>query len=135
MVHDVVRLLRRKTFRAVPFHQQLIDSELLFNVNANRVTDLFNLIFDERITLHSVIHTFITKARAAGVSNVLVQQLVGHEKSGAGQTDRYTHAFHLKDVLPVVGGISFEVISGYRYLKILQHYTCLRAEDLVNELG
>jgi integrase len=115
----------KAAIRAVPLHQQLIDSgmlawidssnsEQIFNVNANRVTDLFNSLPDERvnilgerIVLHSVRHTFITKARAAGISNVLVQQVVGHEKSGAGQTDRYTHTFHLKDVLPVVDSISF----------------------------
>jgi hypothetical protein len=28
-------------------------------------------------------------------------------KSGAGQTDRYTHTFHLKDVLPVVDNVSY----------------------------
>ena len=115
----------KAAIRAVPLHHKLIDkgllewirassSEQLFNVNANRVTDLFNSlleekvnIFGERIVLHSVRHTFITKARAAGISNVLVQQVVGHEKSGAGQTDRYTHTFHLKDVLPVVDGIKY----------------------------
>jgi len=115
----------KAAIRAVPLHQQLIDSgllswidssssEQLFNVNANRVTDLFNSLLDERvnilgerIVLHSVRHTFITKARAAGVSNVLVQQVVGHEKSGAGQTDRYTHTFHLKDVLPVIDSIQY----------------------------
>jgi len=115
----------KAAIRAVPLHHQLIDSGLLswidsrnseqiFNVNANRVTDLFNSLLDERvnilgerIVLHSVRHTFITKVRAAGISNVLVQQVVGHEKSGAGQTDRYTHTFHLKDVLPVVDSIQY----------------------------
>jgi len=115
----------KAAIRAIPLHCQLIDKGLLdwidsetdkslFSVNANRVTDLFNSLLDEkvnilgeRIVLHSVRHTFITKARAAGVSNVLVQQVVGHEKRGAGQTDRYTHTFHLKDVLPVVDCIKY----------------------------
>ena len=90
------------------------NDELLFNITPNKVTGLFNTLFEERfnylgerIVLHSVRHTFITKARAAGISNVLVQQVVGHEKSGAGQTDRYTHTFHLKDVLPVVDSVNY----------------------------
>jgi integrase len=111
--------------RAIPLHKELIErglhewvrhlkTERLFSITPNRVTDLFNSLLDEnmthtgeRIVLHSVRHTFITKARAAGISNVLVQQVVGHEKTGAGQTDRYTHTFHLKDVLPVVDSISY----------------------------
>ena len=115
----------KAAIRVVPIHQKLIkdgvldwvkscQDELLFNVSPNKVTGLFNTLFEERvnylgerIVLHSLRHTFITKARAAGVSNVLVQQVVGHEKSGAGQTDRYTHTFHLKDVLPVVDNVSY----------------------------
>jgi integrase len=115
----------KAAIRAIPLHCQLTDKglldwigsvtgEILFSVNANQVTGLFNSLLDEkvnvlgeRIVLHSVRHTFITKARAAGISNVLVQQVVGHEKSGAGQTDRYTHTFHLKDVLPVVDSIKY----------------------------
>jgi site-specific recombinase XerD len=121
----------KAAIRAVPLHKELIDrglldwikaerGEQLFSVNANRMTDLFNLLLDERvnesgerIVLHSLRHTFITKARAAGVSSVLVQQVVGHEKSGAGQTDRYTHTFHLKDVLEVVDAIDFNVLKAH----------------------
>jgi len=115
----------KAAIRVVPIHQKLIkdgildwvkscNDELLFNITPNKVTGLFNTLFEERvnylgerIVLHSLRHTFITKARAAGISNVLVQQVVGHEKSGAGQTDRYTHTFHLKDVLPVVDSIKY----------------------------
>lgn len=115
----------KAAIRVVPLHRQLTDRGILewidsvcgknlFNINANRVTDLFNSLLDERvnhfgerIVLHSVRHTFITKTRAAGISNVLVQQVVGHEKRGAGQTDRYTHTFHLKDVLNVVDSIDY----------------------------
>ena len=115
----------KAAIRVVPIHQRLIkggildlvkscNNELLFNVSPNKVTGLFNSLFEERvnylgerIVLHSLRHTFITKARAAGISNVLVQQVVGHEKRGAGQKDRYTHTFHLKDVLPVVDSIKY----------------------------
>jgi integrase len=112
--------------RLVPLHHNLVENgllkwvessekERLFNVAANSVTGLFNSLLDERINyngerivLHSLRHTFITKVRAAGISNVLVQQVVGHEKSGAGQTDRYTHTFHLKDLLPVIDNAMYE---------------------------
>lgn len=63
--------------------------------------------YGERLVFHSLRHTFITKARAAGINNVLVQQVVGHEKRGSGQTDRYTHTFQLKDVLKVVDVVQF----------------------------
>jgi integrase len=114
--------------RAVPIHKALIDSGLLSWVdlregrvfdaayrNPNRVTDLFGSLMErkvndygERLVFHSLRHTFITKARAAGISDVLVQQVVGHEKRGAGQTDRYTHTFQLKDVLKVVDSVTYE---------------------------
>lgn len=113
--------------RAVPIHNRLINAgflqwievreEQLFDTayrNLNRVTDLFGSLlkrkendYGERLVLHSVRHTFITKTRAAGISDVLVQQVIGHEKRGAGQTDRYTHTFQLKDVLKVVDSVSY----------------------------
>lgn len=113
--------------RCVPIHQTLIDlgllkwvsgqQDLLFPLaasNPTRATDLFKSIIGkglndigERITLHSVRHTFITKARSAGVSDALVQQVVGHEKRGAGVTDRYTHTFPLASVAKVVDCITY----------------------------
>ena len=62
--------------------------------------------------LHSLRHTFITKARAAGVATGLIQQVVGHEKSGAGITDRYTHSFPLKDVLVVGDSVGYSASGG-----------------------
>jgi len=115
----------KAAIRQVPIHNKLVDmgvidwvsscgEERLFKVTANRVTHLFGLLLTdrenhlgERIVLHSIRHTFITKARSVGVSSVLVQQVVGHEKTGAGVTDRYTHSFHLKDVLVVVDSIDY----------------------------
>ena len=113
--------------RMVPIHKSLVTMGLLKWVgngdglifpiasgNLNRVTDSFNrLIGDkhndlgERKVFHSIRHTFITKARASGVSNVIVQQVVGHEKSGSGVTDRYTHTFQLKDVLQAVDVVEY----------------------------
>lgn len=113
--------------RMVPIHKNLvamglvkwIDSgnHLIFPTaagNLNRVTDNFNRLIaekyndlGERKVFHSIRHTFITKSRAEGVSNVIVQQVVGHEKSGAGITDRYTHTFQLKDVLQAVDVVEY----------------------------
>ena len=113
--------------RLVPIHSEVIKlgfidwlkecNERIFDTayrNLNRVTDLFGSLLErkvndygERLVFHSLRHTFITKARAAGVSDVRIQQVVGHEKKGAGQTDRYTHTFPLKDILVVVDSVSF----------------------------
>lgn len=118
--------------RIVPVHKRLIEAGvlqwaeeaqgLLFptaNANPNRVTDMFGALLDrrvnelgERIVFHSLRHAFITKARAAGIETVLVQQVIGHEKSGAGVTDRYTHTFQLRELLPVVDACNFG--AGYR---------------------
>lgn len=117
--------------RQVPLHGELIrlgflvwvaeQGGLLFPVahtNGNRVTDMFTSIAEqkvndmgERVVLHSMRHTFITKARAAGIETALVQQVVGHEKSGAGLTDRYTHRFPLKAVLGVVDSVGYGEFS------------------------
>lgn len=113
--------------RMVPIHKSLVTmgllkwvgsgSRLIFpiaSVNLNRVTDNFNRLINEkhndlgeRKVFHSIRHTFITKARAKGVSNVIIQQVVGHEKSGAGMTDRYTHTFQLKDVLQAIDVVEY----------------------------
>lgn len=81
----------------------------------NRITGHFTDIMGqtendlgERLVLHSLRHTFITKARSAGIETVLVQQVVGHEKTGAGVTDRYTHTFPFADTIKVVDSVSFE---------------------------
>jgi len=58
-------------------------------------------------SFHSLRHTVVTKARGAGISHVLVQQVVGHEKTSAGITDNYTHAFTPEQLLPVVEAIKY----------------------------
>lgn len=113
--------------RVVPIHPKLIEDGLLSwvgdsegilfpipNTTPNRVTENFASLLDEqvndmgeRIVFHSVRHTFITKARATALNTALIQQVVGHEKSGAGVTDRYTHTFQMKDVLPVIDVIDY----------------------------
>jgi len=114
--------------RMIPVHNKLVSAGLLSWIgrgdglifpiaaqNLNRVTDNFGSLLDqqendlgERIVFHSTRHTFITKARSKGASTPLVQQVVGHEKSGAGITDRYTHSFQMRDVLSVVDDVSYD---------------------------
>ena len=114
--------------RIVPIHRTLLAEGLLdwvreidgplfgiVQANLNRITDHFGSLvgektndLGERLVFHSLRHTFITKSRSAGASTVLVQQVVGHEKRGAGITDRYTHSFPLRDVLPVVDLVSYQ---------------------------
>lgn len=60
-----------------------------------------------RKVFHSLRHSFITKARGAGVPVDKVQQVVGHERASSGVTDRYTHRFPLRDVVIVVDSIEF----------------------------
>lgn len=117
----------RAAKRRVPVHNELIEAGLMDWVNSidgllfdkakknpNRATELFNSLLPEdvndigeRMVLHSLRHTFITKARSTGVSHTLLQQVVGHEKTGAGITDRYTHDFPLSAVLCVVDNVRF----------------------------
>lgn len=62
----------------------------------------------KRDLLFEVLSRFRTRSGfSEGVSTVLVQQAVGHEKSEGGVTVRYTHSFQLKDLLPVVDAVSF----------------------------
>ncbi len=113
--------------RKIPVHSELIEAGvikwldsldgLLFpraRDNPNRATELFHSLLSEsvsdvgeRIVLHSLRHAFITKARSTGVNHTLLQQVVGHEKTGAGITDRYTHEFPLGAVLCVVDSVNF----------------------------
>lgn len=58
-------------------------------------------------SFHSFRHTVITKARGANFDEALIQQIVGHERTGAGVTDTYTHDFTAKQLLPVVEAITY----------------------------
>ncbi|WP_455915896.1 tyrosine-type recombinase/integrase [Pantoea agglomerans] len=87
--------------------------------NLNKVTHLFQTIrdslgisplddYNSRRPLHSLRHTFATEAQRRGNTLQLVQQTIGHEHSGTGQTQRYTHKFRVSDLLPVVDCIHWE---------------------------
>jgi integrase len=113
--------------RQVPLHLALLELGLLDWVaqqpdnifsrassNPNRVTELFGSLLDvnsndfgEKFVFHSLRHTFVTKARSKGLSDPVIQQLVGHSKRGAGITDRYTHVFPIAALLPVIDAIDY----------------------------
>ena len=117
------------SIRQVPLHSSIlsagfiefaekIDGLLFPSLKLQQVTGWFSRLRDaqgiessddygNRKVFHSLRHTLITKARAAGVDVVKVQQVVGHEKAGVGITDRYTHMFALNDVLEVVDSVRF----------------------------
>ena len=58
-------------------------------------------------TFHSFRHSFITEARGASQSIDLVQAIVGHEKTSAGQTDVYTGHYTVDKLQPVVESITY----------------------------
>lgn len=117
--------------RQIPLHKKLVelgfldfakpkDKGLLFPeiTYNNKVTKVFHDIretldisylndFNERRIVHSLRHTFITAAQANVSNTVLVQQVVGHEHSNIGQTQRYTHRLTVSELLCVVDGIEW----------------------------
>jgi len=113
--------------RRVPLHRELVASGLLELVkdksgalfpialnNHNRITELFGQLipdrvneYGERLVFHSIRHTFITSLRSKGVETAIVQELVGHSKTGAGVTDRYTHRLKLSDMATAIDNLSY----------------------------
>ena len=112
--------------RQVPLAPRLVDmgflnylagkrpDEKLFPeiTNNTQLTRIFHVIretldieymddYKRRRIVHSLRHTFITEAQKTN-NTQLVQQVVGHEHSQIGQTQRYTHRFTVSDLLPVV---------------------------------
>lgn len=115
--------------RLVPIHSKLIEagfmdwlsrsSDKLFNVESKTMTQWFSQFrencniekyneYDERKVFHSFRHTVITMARSKGISLDKIQQVIGHEKTSAGITDRYTHEFPLKELQEVIESIDYE---------------------------
>ena len=58
--------------------------------------------YGQRRVFHSFRHSFITKARAKGVTNEQLQKLVGHEIPKSPTTDRYVGGFEVKDLVYIV---------------------------------
>lgn len=86
--------------------------------NFNQITHFFHDIrealeipylndYGARRIVHSLRHTFITEARKTNELTP-VQKVVGHEHSGEGQTQRYTHKFTVSNLLPVVDSICWD---------------------------
>ncbi|WP_426417381.1 DUF3258 domain-containing protein [Aestuariirhabdus sp. LZHN29] len=116
--------------RQIPIHAVLVKAGFLdwvatkpegelFSLNPQSLTSWFGRVLrkleipqtDERgnkKVFHSFRHGVVTKARGAGCLDLVVQTVVGHEKTSAGVTDRYTHALPLKDVLRVIDCLSYE---------------------------
>lgn len=116
--------------RQIPIHMQLINHGFMEFVDNSKSNCIFGDLTPQAVTrwftafknklqiasfddygnrkvFHSFRHTFVTKARGAGISVDHVQQVVGHEKIKTGVTDRYTHSQPLKIVLPVVDSIKY----------------------------
>ena len=65
--------------------------------------------YGQRRLVHSFRHTMISTCLAGWVGNLAhLQQVVGHEKSGSGITQRYLHTFPLSSVSYVIDGLCWE---------------------------
>ncbi|MEH0015446.1 tyrosine-type recombinase/integrase [Citrobacter portucalensis] len=65
--------------------------------------------YGQRRLVHSFRHTMISTCLAGWVGNLAhLQQVVGHEKSGAGIAQRYLHTFPLSSVSYVIDGLCWE---------------------------
>lgn len=116
--------------RQVPLHNALLeegfieyvkgcaDNSLFSEVNTKSISQWFPDFrgacgipkyndFGQSHVFHSFRHTVVTMSRGKGVPVVNVQQVIGHEKTGAGVTDRYTHNRPLKDVLDVIDCLDY----------------------------
>lgn len=64
--------------------------------------------YGQRRLVHSFRHTMISTCLAGWVGNLAhLQQVVGHEKSGSGITNRYLHIFPLASIAYVTDGLSW----------------------------
>lgn len=63
--------------------------------------------FDEKLVFHGFRHSLVTSLRGAGANDAQVQQIVGHEKTGAGITDRYTQRIELPALKTVIELIQY----------------------------
>lgn len=121
----------KNAFRTIPIHPKLfefglssftdsshVQGRLFPNIVAQNVTKWFpgfreklgiNKLneYDEPRTFHSLRHTFVTILRGSGATDVQVQQIVGHEKTSAGVTDRYTKRFTVTQLTPIVELIDY----------------------------
>jgi len=117
------------SIRQVPLHKELLEAgfiefvekakdRVFDDLKPETVTSWFTKFrdklnierfndFGDRKVFHSFRHSFITLSRNAGNTLEAVQQVVGHEKSNAGTTDRYSHRIPVKDILVVVDKVKY----------------------------
>ncbi len=57
--------------------------------------------YEQRRVFHSIRHSVITKIRSHGITDALLQKVVGHETKKS-ITDRYTHEYAVKNLTQVV---------------------------------
>lgn len=57
--------------------------------------------YEQRRVFHSLRHSLITKARSKGITDPVLQKVVGHQTNKT-ITDRYTHVFPVQDLTCVV---------------------------------
>ncbi len=124
-------LKTKNSFRTIPIHDLIVKRGFLEYVskrngklfsdvpNGKSITRKFNKIrddagvsknneFNQSRTFHSFRHSFVTKAREAQVSDALIQEVVGHEKTSAGITDSYTQRFSVAKLKQVVDAINYQ---------------------------
>jgi integrase len=116
--------------RKVPIHSKLLDIGLLDyrdSIGAKRLFDVKDKAAtawfaryrtrcgiahvndkNERRVFHSFRHWVITQARAKVGKDALIQQVVGHEKTSAGATDRYTDEMPMKELKRVIECLDFD---------------------------
>lgn len=116
--------------RKVPIHSKLLDIGLidyrdsvgakrLFGVKDKAATAWYSRFRErcgvahinnknERRVFHSFRHWVITQARAKVGKDALIQQVVGHEKTSAGTTDRYTDEMPMKELMTVIECLDFD---------------------------
>jgi integrase len=115
--------------RKVPIHSKLLDIGLLNyrdSIGAKRLFDVKDKAAtawyaryrarcgvahinhkNERRVFHSFRHWVITQARAKVGKDALIQQVVGHEKTSAGATDRYTDDMPIRELKTVIECLDF----------------------------
>ncbi|GKX64054.1 hypothetical protein SOASR032_26230 [Pragia fontium] len=100
----VKRIGKGKLFPEVTYNNQVtkVFHDIRENLDIPHLND-----YNERRIVHSLRHTFITSALKSTGNHILVQQVVGHEHSNIGQTQRYTHRLSVSDLLCVVDGIKW----------------------------
>jgi integrase len=127
---DAGNLKTENAFRWVPIHTQLIVMGFLDfseggvgrlfhdGLTSHKATKWFTPFrksigipdtneFNEKLSFHSLRHSFVTEARAAGIQDAALQQVVGHTITSAGITDNYTGRFEIKVLKPVVEAVKY----------------------------